>query len=122
MGNKTDLPNEREVSLEEGRAFAEEKNIKFFEVSTKTGEGVDNLLKDISYSLTNKFPNIVEKMEDQFLFQRGDEAKKKIQIENSLKIDKEKQKHNYIGKIINTRKIRSNSLLNKYLISSLCFK
>ena len=39
-------------------------------------------------------------MEDQFLFQRGDEAKKKIQIENYLKIDKEKPKYNYLGKII----------------------
>ena len=73
----------------------------------------------------NKKVDIVEKMEDQFLFQRGDEAKKKIQIENSLKIDKEKEKHNYLGKIINTRKkIYKSIFLNKNMdrILNYCYE
>ena len=73
----------------------------------------------------NKKVDIVEKMEDQFLFQRGEEAKKKIQIENSLKIDKEKQKHNYLGKIINTRKkIYKSIFLNKNMdrILNYCYE
>ena len=55
-------------------------------------------------------------MEDQFLFERDDEAKKKKQIETSLKIDKEKPIYNYLGKINDKIKKRYKSIfLNKHM-------
>ena len=64
----------------------------------------------------NKNIDIVEKMEDQFLFERDDEAKKKKQIETSLKIDKEKPIYNYLGKINDKIKKRYKSIfLNKHM-------
>lgn len=54
VGTKTDLPN-RLVSIEQGQAMAARLGIKYFEVSSKTGENVDSLfckiindLKDIN--------------------------------------------------------------------------
>jgi GTPase SAR1 family protein len=40
IGNKIDLSDEREVSKEEGKRFAEEHHMLFMEVSAKTGENV----------------------------------------------------------------------------------
>jgi small GTP-binding protein len=40
IGNKIDLSDERKVSKEEGKRFAEEHNMFFMEVSAKTGENV----------------------------------------------------------------------------------
>ena len=45
----------REVSNEEGKSLANDLNIKFFEVSAKTGGGVYDLLDDIVNSLIKTF-------------------------------------------------------------------
>ena len=55
VANKIDLNKDKKVSESEASNFAKEKNIKFFQVSAYTGEGIDNLLKDILNSLTDKF-------------------------------------------------------------------
>ena len=51
VGNKYDLNSLREVSVEEGKKFADEFNMPFFETSAKTGYNVneifDFLVKDI---------------------------------------------------------------------------
>lgn len=41
LGNKIDLVEDRQVSAEEGRAWAEERGLLHFEASAKTGEGVE---------------------------------------------------------------------------------
>ena len=51
VGNKIDLENERKVSFDEGKKFAEEKNIIFGEVSAKTGDGFDFLFKEKIYDM-----------------------------------------------------------------------
>ena len=61
VANKIDLYKEARVSEEEGRSYAKEKKIKFFQVSAKTREGIDILLDDIVNSLTNKFKSIKKK-------------------------------------------------------------
>ena len=73
VGNKIDLVEEREISDEEGISLANDLNMKYFGVSAKTGENVDNLLNDIVNSLINnengeidKFDN-VKKILDQYL-------------------------------------------------------
>ena len=43
IGNKSDLNLEREVSKEEGQAFADLHNLIFFETSAKTGHNIDEL-------------------------------------------------------------------------------
>jgi len=45
IGNKCDLEEERKVSYEEGRSLAEEYGLRFFEVSAKTSENIDFVLK-----------------------------------------------------------------------------
>ena len=44
IGNKIDLENERKISKEQGREFAEKNAMDFFEVSTKTGENVNEAM------------------------------------------------------------------------------
>ena len=40
LANKVDLEEERKISHEEGKAFADKLNIPYFETSAKTGEGL----------------------------------------------------------------------------------
>ena len=44
VGNKTDLENKREISIEECKKFCEENNFDFFEVSAKEGNGLYDML------------------------------------------------------------------------------
>ena len=44
VGNKNDLKDTREVTLEEGQKFCEEKNVEFFEVSAKEGTNLNKML------------------------------------------------------------------------------
>ena len=43
IGNKLDLESKREISYEEGRSFANDNNMLFFETSAKTGENIEEL-------------------------------------------------------------------------------
>ena len=43
VGNKKDLENKRAVTIKEGEDFAKEKGFIFSEVSSKTGEGINDL-------------------------------------------------------------------------------
>ena len=43
VGNKNDLENERKVSFEEGKKFADSNDILFFESSAKTGNNVEDI-------------------------------------------------------------------------------
>ena len=51
IGNKIDLENERKVSFEQGKKFADEKNIIFGEVSAKTGDGFEILFREHIFEL-----------------------------------------------------------------------
>ncbi len=41
IGNKNDLDDKRQVSFEEGEAFAKRNDLVFFETSAKTSTGVE---------------------------------------------------------------------------------
>ena len=43
IGNKADLIQEREVSYEEAKDFADKKNIPYIEISAKTGDNINKL-------------------------------------------------------------------------------
>ena len=53
VGNKIDLEG-RVISKEEGEKFAHDNNIKFFEVSAKTGEGIKDLFNSITKGAIDK--------------------------------------------------------------------
>ncbi len=56
VGNKIDLNDERIVTYNEGKNFAESFNIKYFETSAVTREGIVELFETIckDYSKTNR--------------------------------------------------------------------
>ena len=53
VGNKCDLEEERQVSREEAQKYAEDNGIKFFEVSAKTGKGINEMFQYIISKLLN---------------------------------------------------------------------
>ena len=58
IGNKNDLIDEREVTYEEGKKLADERNIIFGEVSAKSGNNINELFYGkIFEALFNKFKN-----------------------------------------------------------------
>ena len=72
VGNKCDLEEERQVSREEAEKYAEEKNMKFIEVSAKTGEGISE----------DMFNSIIQELLDDM---EAEEKKEEIQVENHNK-------------------------------------
>ena len=52
--NKVDLFDKEEVNEDEGRNFAEEKNLIFYLTSAKNGTRIDNLFKDIATTLCER--------------------------------------------------------------------
>jgi len=56
-GNKMDLSNERKVSRENAEEFASQKECSLIEVSSKSGENVNELFTKLGNLLTEKFPS-----------------------------------------------------------------
>ena len=46
VGNKKDLENERQVSFDEAKEFADKYELPFYETSTKNGENVNEIFED----------------------------------------------------------------------------
>ncbi len=57
IGNKTDLEEKREVSYEEGKNFAEENNLLFFETSAKDGNNIQEIFFESANFLVDKIEN-----------------------------------------------------------------
>lgn len=51
VGNKTDLDALRQVSKQDGLAFAEKNRVAFYEVSAKTGANIDLIFGKIAEEL-----------------------------------------------------------------------
>ena len=54
VGNKIDMENDREITKEEAEKFASENKYKYFETSAKTGEGVDEAIKELINLVLNQ--------------------------------------------------------------------
>jgi len=55
VGTKKDLKDQRQVSVEEGKAFAEAYGMKFFETSAKTGENVEELFNTLAKMMVESY-------------------------------------------------------------------
>ena len=63
VGNKKDMEDKREVSVERVEAFKREKGIQFhFETSAKTGENIENLFITASKILYHNFKDKIAQM------------------------------------------------------------
>ena len=47
LGNKIDVGDDREIKNEDAEKFAEENKYKYFETSAKTGEGIDDAVREL---------------------------------------------------------------------------
>ena len=47
IGNKIDMKDMRDISKDDANKFAQENNYKYFETSAKTGEGVDEAIRNL---------------------------------------------------------------------------
>ena len=63
IGNKIDLENKREVSYEEGKNFAEENNLLFFETSAKEGNNIQEIFVQSATNILDKINNGEIKLE-----------------------------------------------------------
>lgn len=78
VGNKADLQG-RQITYEEGEAYAEELGILFFETSAKTDVGVT----DVFYTLARQKVKTTEKKEDLGEVQRIEEGILKLSVQKS---------------------------------------
>ena len=61
IGNKSDLDDKREVSIEEAKKFAEENNIEYYEISAINNIGIIEMME---YFIQKCYNNIKQKMDD----------------------------------------------------------
>ena len=54
IGNKSDLEEKRQVTQEEGRQFAEENNLVFFETSALNGNNIEEIFIESATELVKK--------------------------------------------------------------------
>ena len=54
MGNKIDLNQNRTVALESAEQYARDKEMTYYEVSAKSGEGITKLFEDMAKKIMNK--------------------------------------------------------------------
>ena len=79
VGNNCDLANARQVSIEEGEAFAKENNMKFFEASPKEGTNVNELFSCLANEIYQEGKPF-DKKEEKTLKLSKDTKKKKKKI------------------------------------------
>ncbi|CAD8169059.1 unnamed protein product [Paramecium pentaurelia] len=97
VGNKIDLERERQVSVEEGKLFAEQYKINYIETSAKTGQYVDSVFQQMAMRIYDKIENKLVDQNNENLgiklgtFYRNDEEDDKEQ-QTSLGQKKKKKK------------------------------
>ena len=57
IGNKNDLEDKRQVTTEEGKQFADENNLKFYETSALNGNNIEEIFVQSATDLVTKLEN-----------------------------------------------------------------
>ena len=57
IGNKNDLEDKRQVPYEEGKKFAEDNNLKFYETSALSGDNIEEIFVQSATDLVTKIEN-----------------------------------------------------------------
>ena len=57
IGNKSDLEDKRQVTTEEGKQFANENNLKFYETSALNGNNIEEIFVNSATDLVTKLEN-----------------------------------------------------------------
>lgn len=70
VGNKTDLADKRQVSVEEGEAQAKENDAMFIETSAKAGFNIKALFRKVAYALPRVEAPAIEKGNDCMFFHK----------------------------------------------------
>ena len=93
IGNKADLKDVREVPYEEGMKFAEQRQMRFFETSAKTGENitealdclVDELAKEPKDRLVDELAKRTrDRLVDELVKQTKDDDKRECLLEGAV--------------------------------------
>ena len=91
VGNKCDLNEKRQVSIEEGREFAEKNGMIFFETSAKTGQNVEEDFKQSATLIAKKIKeNYYDLENDSCGIKKGD-VENNVVLGNSQKKENEKK-------------------------------
>ena len=88
VANKIDLIEDIEVSEKEAIDYAKEKGIKFFRISCKTGEGINELFEDIINLLVIKFKKIIDNNDKNLIREitKNEQKFKRLNINNKKEI------------------------------------
>ena len=81
IGNKCDLENERKVTFEEGKEFADINGMEFFETSAKTTTSVQEAFEKLAVEILNTYEK-----------NRNSIRRKSFKINGSICIDSEPKK------------------------------
>ena len=82
VGNKLDMEDMRDITREEAEKFAKENKYKYFETSAKTGEGVDDAIRDL----------VIQVLEKSEQFEEERNERKSIKINSDQPEDNVKKK------------------------------
>ena len=82
VGNKVDLDDSREISIDEGMNLAKELGIYYIETSAKTNENIDDVFEWIALQIINMN---IEEVEDTLLDTQIEENKKFVISSSQLK-------------------------------------
>ena len=77
IGNKSDLAEKRQVSIEEANTLAESMKCKYYEASAKTGENINEALDEIAKIAYNYYINNEDRVESIVLSREEEKNKKK---------------------------------------------
>ena len=78
VGNKCDLEDERKVSFQEGKDFADNNGIKFIETSAKTNQNVDEAFEILIDEVIKNNKDILKKINNNIVLTKKNVYKKKV--------------------------------------------